>query len=618
MKVVACEKCGAKYQIDNEETVDNYECSVCAGNLNEIEEYPSTYSSINQNHGNNLYESPYDPNSQIVYCENCGLKHTIDKREYSEDYECSSCFGNLRYIDEDLNKDLDRRLKLKYQQINSNSNINPNSEINPNSNPNITTNSEINPNSNPNITTNSEITPNSNPNINPNSEVDPNFHSVDPVNQRKSLYSKDSAIKNRNNDPNTNSDSFPHSESNTISPAKEMNVNKVDEKLREQIKNEFYKNLASEYGDLPKQDLKNDNNIQAQKIENIEDEIRKKLEEKNSRPSIFNRITNLGREKNKDEFPENIAIDKEIAELTNSSTAKKEINELVNNNKKQDLVPYPNIKNTSYHDVYIVAGLIIALVGFADILLSKRIYSIIFVAIGFILFGIGIIKNQNYTATEKRGRIIREKLLSLPESFYVLYFVKVPDANYGINHVVVGASGIFAIVSQSFKEKEDKKKPLSNYENIKLMNKLDNLDITGISDIVDAANNNYENNKKIEEAIKKKHEKIEPKKEKVGKFKFRERPVKFEHNDKIKQKSIKLSEMLIDFLNENGLSDCYVEPLVGFVNNDVAIINMPLTDNDLFLDELLYKIVHGRRELDDVTTHKVAVLLSQYSTECSS
>ena len=604
MKVVACEKCGAKYQIDNEETVDNYECSVCAGNLNEIEEYPSTYSSINQNHGNNLYESPYDPNSQIVYCENCGLKHTIDKREYSEDYECSSCFGNLRYIDEDLNKDLDRRLKLKYQQINSNSNINPNSEINPNSNPNITTNSEI--------------TPNSNPNINPNSEVDPNFHSVDPVNQRKSLYSKDSAIKNRNNDPNTNSDSFPHSESNTISPAKEMNVNKVDEKLREQIKNEFYKNLASEYGDLPKQDLKNDNNIQAQKIENIEDEIRKKLEEKNSRPSIFNRITNLGREKNKDEFPENIAIDKEIAELTNSSTAKKEINELVNNNKKQDLVPYPNIKNTSYHDVYIVAGLIIALVGFADILLSKRIYSIIFVAIGFILFGIGIIKNQNYTATEKRGRIIREKLLSLPESFYVLYFVKVPDANYGINHVVVGASGIFAIVSQSFKEKEDKKKPLSNYENIKLMNKLDNLDITGISDIVDAANNNYENNKKIEEAIKKKHEKIEPKKEKVGKFKFRERPVKFEHNDKIKQKSIKLSEMLIDFLNENGLSDCYVEPLVGFVNNDVAIINMPLTDNDLFLDELLYKIVHGRRELDDVTTHKVAVLLSQYSTECSS
>lgn len=482
MKVVACEKCGAKYQIDDNETVDNYECSVCAGNLKEVEEYPSTYSSINQNYGNNLYKSSYNPNSQVVYCEKCGLKHTIDKNEYPEDYECSSCFGNLRYVDEDLNKDLEKRLKLRQKQRNSKSKINSNSRI----------------------------------------------------------------------------DSKTKSDSNKTYTANKTSEEIKEEKLREEIKNEFYENLD---------------------------------------------------------------IDKEIDELNNHTSTNKEIDKFINNdNKKQELVPYPNMKNTSYHDVYIVAGLILALIGFADILLSQRIYSVIFIAIGFILFGIGIFKNKNYTATEKRGRIIREKLLSLPEKFYVLYFVKVPDANDGINHVVVGASGIFSIVSQSYNEKEDKEKPRTDHENINLVNKskLDNLDILGISDIVEAANNNYENNKRREEEARAKMEEMEYKKQKVGKFKFRETPLKFDHNNKIKQKSIHLSERLIDFLNENGLSNCYVEPLVGFVNNDVAIINMPLTDEDLFLDELLYKIVHGRRQLDDTTTHKVAVLLSQYSTECSS
>lgn len=36
MKVVVCENCGAKYQIDNDEDVDDYECSVCTGNLRSL------------------------------------------------------------------------------------------------------------------------------------------------------------------------------------------------------------------------------------------------------------------------------------------------------------------------------------------------------------------------------------------------------------------------------------------------------------------------------------------------------------------------------------------------------------------------------------------------------
>lgn len=605
MKVVACEKCGAKYQIDDNESVNDYECSVCAGNLIEVEEYPSTYSAINQNHSNNLYQNQDNPNSQIVYCESCGLKYSIDKNEYPEDYECSSCFGNLRYIDEELNENLEKRLKLRQRNIDSNSKINSNSDylkpINQQNIPDskwndIENKNSINNNDNNNINNSNTINSNSNNNFNNSS------------NNKNSNYSNSESNSNSKSnfksDVNYNSSS--KFESPIVSPINDGSTEEIDKKLRTQMNNKFFNNVTQEYKDIVDSNF---NDIE-------------KREEKNSKISIFDRIAK-NREMNenegkKEEISESITNDREIDNLDSfPNTTDEKIDEIINkNNKKQELVPHPNIKNTSYHDVYIVAGLILVLIGFGDILLSQRVYSIIFIIIGFILFGIGVMQNKKYSATEKRGRIIRKKLLTLPENFYVLYFVKSPNANDGINHVVVGASGIFAIVSQSYNEKEDKEKPKIDTENLNLINKskLDNFDLLGISDIVDQANNNYESNKKIvEENIP-----VENKQTKVGKFKFRETPLKFENNNKIKQKSIQLSEELIDFLNENGLKNCYVEPLVGFVNNDVAIINMPLTDEDLFLDELIYKIIHGNRQLDDVTTHKVAVLLSQYSTECSS
>lgn len=550
MKVVACEKCGAKYQIDNYENVSNYECSVCAGNLIEIEQYPSSLYK-NQNISNNLYQNLNDSEWHIVCCESCGLKYNLKKNEYPEEYECSSCFGNLRYIDEELNKDLEKRLRLRKED---NTNFNLNS------------------------------------------------------------YNQYDEISNLN----------PKLESNVISSVNDFNVNQLEKKLRKQINDEFSININREYENINKSNLKNDQSLENKNLNNMEKRIEIPIEKSNN--SIFERIAKRGKKEKDKELSEDIIIEKDIAEQNNpSKTVDEEIENLVNNNnKKQELVPYPNIKNTSYHDVYIVAGLILILIGFADVFLSQRIYSIIFIAIGLILFGIGVMQNKNYNATEKRGKIIREKLLTLPENFYVLYFVKTPNANDGINHVVVGASGIFAIVSQSFNEKEDKEKLKTDTENLNsaAMSKLENFDLLGISDIVEQANDNYENNKNNKnnennENIEK-NNLIEDKKSKMGKFKFRETPIKFKHNNKIKQKSIQLSEKLIDFLNENGLINFYVEPLVGFVNKDVAVINMPLTDEDLFLDELLYKIIHGPRQLDDKTTHKVAVLLSQYSTECSS
>lgn len=116
----------------------------------------------------------------------------------------------------------------------------------------------------------------------------------------------------------------------------------------------------------------------------------------------------LKKQKNENEtqLPENIAIDREIAELNNASKSELDkIDEVLKtSNKKQELVPHHNIKNTSYNHVYIVTGLIMALIGVSDALLSQRVYGIIFIGIGIVLFVIGIIKNKKYTATEKKEK----------------------------------------------------------------------------------------------------------------------------------------------------------------------------------------------------------------------
>ena len=101
-------------------------------------------------------------------------------------------------------------------------------------------------------------------------------------------------------------------------------------------------------------------------------------------------------------------------------------------------------------------------------------------------------------------------------------------------------------------------------------------------------------------------------------FKVNDEKIKFDSNNKIKQETLILNEKLSQFLDENGLRGIHIEPLIGFVNNEVAVINVVLTNEDLFLEELLYKIQHSERKIDDLTIHKCAVLLSQYSAECSS
>ena len=100
-------------------------------------------------------------------------------------------------------------------------------------------------------------------------------------------------------------------------------------------------------------------------------------------------------------------------------------------------------------------------------------------------------------------------------------------------------------------------------------------------------------------------------------FRYTTKQAKFSQDNKIKQKALSLGEDLINFLNENNIRNCFVEPLVGFINNEVVVINMPLTDEDLFIEELLNKIQTGTVKLDSETIDKCAVLINNYSADCS-
>ena len=107
MKVVCCKNCGAKYQLDDDDDISTFECSSCAGDLEYLEDYSD---------GETKKELPFTDsfkydNSYIVQCEDCGLKYKIKSSDSILDYECDSCGGSLRYLDDEMNKELDKYLE---------------------------------------------------------------------------------------------------------------------------------------------------------------------------------------------------------------------------------------------------------------------------------------------------------------------------------------------------------------------------------------------------------------------------------------------------------------------------------------------------------------------------
>ena len=93
MKVVVCQNCGAKYQLDDEDDINAFECSVCSGNLEELDSF-----SNNEEQGSSDYNSQNSSGLVLVYCTNCGLKYQLDESDNINEFECNSCGGSLDYV----------------------------------------------------------------------------------------------------------------------------------------------------------------------------------------------------------------------------------------------------------------------------------------------------------------------------------------------------------------------------------------------------------------------------------------------------------------------------------------------------------------------------------------
>ncbi|WP_295722338.1 hypothetical protein [uncultured Methanobrevibacter sp.] len=104
MKIVVCKHCGANFQIEDDEDINTYECTVCAGDL----EYDKNYSTLPSNGGTQRFNTDILTKSyNMVQCKSCGLRFRLDKTDNILDYECSSCGGQLKFLEEDLNEDIE-------------------------------------------------------------------------------------------------------------------------------------------------------------------------------------------------------------------------------------------------------------------------------------------------------------------------------------------------------------------------------------------------------------------------------------------------------------------------------------------------------------------------------
>ncbi len=113
MKVVCCKNCGAKYQLDDDDDISAFECSSCSGNLEVVENYSDD---DNSSKSTIITSQKYD-DSYIVQCSECGLKYKLNKNNNILDYECDSCGGPLRYLDENMNQEVDRYLEEEKMKL---------------------------------------------------------------------------------------------------------------------------------------------------------------------------------------------------------------------------------------------------------------------------------------------------------------------------------------------------------------------------------------------------------------------------------------------------------------------------------------------------------------------
>ena len=503
MKVVCCKNCGAKYQLDDNDDITTFECSSCAGELEYLEEYSSGETKSRSSFMDSL---KYD-NSYIVQCEDCGLKYKIKSSDNILDYECDSCGGSLRYLDDEMNKELDNYLKERKAEAEK-----------------IKAKSQSN-----------EPTPEE-----PKTEDNISLKSI--TNKLENFFSEERMLE------------IADDEKKEQELEEELNAKTARTTIPDAVQSKFGKEFA-----LPKTD---DYNI----LKNfLKDEFMKGMREyypmdvvnKSSSGSFLDRIS--------------------IKE-PNMSMEEEEISESDFNF---------DIKNLNTNTTLLVIGAVISILSVIEIILIHSGVGIVALIIGIIILGYGLYKTRDVKEHEERTRIIREHLLTLSDEYYVFYNVKTPTSLDSINHLVVGPTGIYALISQKYNPK------------VRLESENENLSLIGSSELEED---------KIEEVSLSNN---------TRRFRYTTKQAKFSQDNRVKQKALALGEDLINFLNDNNIRNCFVEPLVGFINNEVVVINMPLTDEDLFIEELLNKIQTNTIKLDSETIDKCAVLINKYSADCS-
>ena len=618
MKIVVCTNCGAKYHLDDSDDVSSFECSDCTGNLKEL------YSD-NDNNSNEFGELVIDkdPNFVIACCQNCGLKFKLGKDENILDFECSSCDGPLRYLDEELNdyygvdvadtvvEDIPHEVEIIDDNSTMASAVFDFDDSSSDDDMIIvehgsTVEDEYDDSNDLEVETDVMI----------DNKVEDNV--IDDFTQSDDLFVQNEQIPQEVIEDSVEFDdsSFSNNFSNDLVSQNEVlsstnyedNIEIPPENVQDIplqnvqntqfVKNGLVFNNVQEYEKYQVALLKTynalKNNIKNEYLQDLDNVIYIEGSDSSLDKVYGKNPNNLVNESNSinKEFNDKSLVNHEDWDLNQSQMP---INKMTYQNlidSRKD--PTDNMGSW----LLLIFGSLIAIAGvILYILIKLWIPMVILLILGVILIAYGVYSYSDSQKNEVRTKIIREKLEELPPDFYLFYYTKTPYANAPLNHVIVGPTGVYTILTQKYASKQDKNRQRSDRENGAL--------IGGSSDIGDyMANRNrleltggYDDNQ--------------------TRFQFGNEEIKFDYNNKIKHKSLTLNEDLAIFLDENGLSGVYIEPLIGFVNEDVAIINVVLTNEDLFIEELLHKITNGPRRLDNLEVVKIVKLLSRYSINCT-
>ncbi|MCQ2738007.1 MAG: hypothetical protein MJ224_05315 [archaeon] len=614
MKIVVCTNCGAKYNLEDYDDVSSFECSACAGDLKELN---PNVDKDSEEFGELVIDK--DPYSVIACCQNCGLKFKLGKDEDIRYFECSSCEGPLKYLDDELNKyyginvanavvdDIQHEVEIIDEDYTMDDVVFDFDESQDSNNEMIIVEHDSRNNSIIKTATIEDEKTDTNLNNDLNQSNDllvQNEQIPQEVvdDSDKFNYQETSVSNNFSNDLVSENELLFNNEDNSVSipddsiqesyDIKEMPHQEVEEVQNTQfVKNGLVFNNVQEYERYQLALLRTydalKNNIKNEYLRDLDNELYIGNVESTSRSNkpIGNRHIDKKHSEDKPLNLEDWDMDKSQMPINQMT-----YQNLVDSRKD----PTDNMGAW----LLLIFGALIAIGGIILYVLIKLwIPMAILLVLGIILIGYGFYNYSDNQKDEVRTKIIREKLEELPPDFYLFYYTRPPHANGHLNHVIVGPTGVYTILTQKYESKQDKDRQRSDMETGAL--------IGGSSDIGDyMANRNrleltggYDDNQ--------------------TRFQFGNEEIQFDYNNKIKHKSLTLNEDLAIFLDENGLSGVYIEPLIGFVNEDVAIINVVLTNEDLFLEELLHKITNGPRRLDNLEVVKIVKLLSRYSINCT-